>query len=438
MKTAIFGTGLYAQNKIREKNLRFDLYIDNDQTKCGEIKDDILILTPDKVDLEDYFIIIASSYFYEIEQQLNRYGLKRYDNYVSIDWILEDELEFENYILSKISYPGITLNGLVQYKNLIDKLENHSDIDNGVEVEKVDLICGNINLVERLQNERVNYVYLKDELHNEKINYETLAGNYKIFSIKYYSGIQKFSIVEVLNVDSFKNVFICHNNLVNMFLGGIKTIEKIFSEIMSEMKIPARGIVNVGVHEGQEIAGFKKLGFESMVLIEANNELIPVINEKIFEDENCLVLNYAITDKIGEINFFKTNNGGQSSSVLPLKEHETVHPDVHVVESVTVQTTTLDRLLEEHELVRQSNILYLDVQGAEYLILSAAKRFLEQVDLVCTEVNFKELYEGCKSVHEIDELMDRSGFVRYVTMCGLNPTWGDAVYINKKYLGCEK
>lgn len=436
MKIAIFGTGLYADTMLKEKGLQCDLYLDNDPQKWGTLKNGCPIKSPHEVDLLQYFIVIASSYFHEIEKQLIESGLQRYQNYISIDWIFSSELEFIEYLARKVEYPSLTIYNATSNDNFIKYISGYEMVRNVNLAFTIDLIIGKgIDAKQKILLEQVNYVYIENDNITQNFDDQILGENYTVLSVQYCESLKKYHLAEQLTT-SYHNqpVFLCHNKLLNFVLGIKYTIISLFDEVLLEYGIPKKGIINVGVHEGQEISMFDKIGFENLVLIEANSEFLPNINEKLKEVNNSLVLNYAVTDRIGKISFNKTSNRGLSSSVLPLKEHSVVHPDVEVTELVEIETTTLDQLHHDFEMVRLSNALYLDVQGAEYLILSAADLLFEQLDVICTEVNFRELYEGCKNIEEIDGYLQLKGFVRIKTLCELNPAWGDAIYINKKYL----
>ncbi|MEW6065207.1 MAG: FkbM family methyltransferase [Bacillota bacterium] len=93
---------------------------------------------------------------------------------------------------------------------------------------------------------------------------------------------------------------------------------------------------------------------------------------------------------------------------------------------------TLDRLITELELTPEDfNILNIDIQGAELKALKGAVNVLHFIEVINTEVNFKELYEGCALIHEIDEFLEEHGFERIETTCPFHPSWGDAFYVRK-------
>ena len=108
----------------------------------------------------------------------------------------------------------------------------------------------------------------------------------------------------------------------------------------------------------------------------------------------------------------------QSSSILPLKRHLEVYPEIVETGVIEVPARTLDGLLTE--LGRgpaDFNLLVLDVQGAELLVLRGATAALEGCDAVVAEVSFEELYEGCALAADLDAFLGERGFERIATSC---------------------
>jgi len=114
-----------------------------------------------------------------------------------------------------------------------------------------------------------------------------------------------------------------------------------------------------------------------------------------------------------------------------------------VAETMEIQTKKLDDIEE----ARDADFLKLDVQGAELMILQHAKKILEGVSLVQTEVSFLPLYEDQPLFADVDHFLREQGFVFHMIegfgsrllkpardtnnpYAGLNQLlWADVVYI---------
>jgi FkbM family methyltransferase len=190
------------------------------------------------------------------------------------------------------------------------------------------------------------------------------------------------------------------------------------------MKI--HGILHIGAHDCEEEKFYHAKGIRNIIWIEALKEKV----EK-FSGERK-IYNYVVSDKDDQEITFKITNNYQSSSILPLKTHLKEHPHIHVIENRVLKTKRMDTVYEKERIdVKYANFLNLDIQGAELMALKGMGTILNNFDYVYTEVNQKELYEGCCLLGELDEFLGGKGFKRVE----LNMTkfgWGDALYIRNK------
>lgn len=189
---------------------------------------------------------------------------------------------------------------------------------------------------------------------------------------------------------------------------------------------PQRGILHIGAHECEEGHLYRMIGFpDNRVLwVEANSHLVAKHNRPnyvhaVLSDVEGLAVNFGIT------------NNGESSSILPLKEHLTEHPHIHVVETMQLTTTTLNALYDKLGLAHDAfDFINIDIQGAELAALKGATNILEHVRAIYTEVNEAELYEGCGLLPDLDAYLKSYGFDRVCTH--MTPhRWGDALYMKK-------
>lgn len=115
---------------------------------------------------------------------------------------------------------------------------------------------------------------------------------------------------------------------------------------------------------------------------------------------------------------------------------------VRVAKCYPVQTTRLDDMPE----VAGTDLLKVDVQGAELLVFKGAEKLLADVLVIQTEVEFAELYKGQPLFGDVDVFLRAQGF----TLHQLQPAgrafkpllanndvnamlsqflWGDAIYV---------
>jgi FkbM family methyltransferase len=190
-----------------------------------------------------------------------------------------------------------------------------------------------------------------------------------------------------------------------------------------------RGVIHVGAHEGQELDTYLEMGFKHIFFIEANPQTYERLQHHVGRRPEVRIAHCAICAHNGSV-ALRVTSAEASSSILPLKRHLDLYPEILEAAQVTVRARRLDDLLDEMGLpVEDYNFLHMDIQGAELLALQGAPRTLTGIAAISTEINYAELYEGCPPVEDLDDFLGPHGFVRRVTSTPTHPSWGDAFYV---------
>lgn len=212
-----------------------------------------------------------------------------------------------------------------------------------------------------------------------------------------------------------------------------------FSTAVKKYGMNPTGIINVGSHHAEEYEMLKSLGINYFVMIEPCQKAWNVLQEKFGKinadptnSTTVSLFNRALADYEGEAEMFtETINGGQSNSLLEPKKHLEQHPSIVFTGKETVRVSRLDDLDLDFAFPRQYlNTLFMDVQGAEMLVLKGAIETLKQIQIIYTEVNRTNVYEGCALVNEIDEFLWDQGFedLEEKWVGG----WGDKIFRRRK------
>jgi FkbM family methyltransferase len=119
-----------------------------------------------------------------------------------------------------------------------------------------------------------------------------------------------------------------------------------------------------------------------------------------------------------------------SSSLLKPKTHLIRHPEVALEGEIEVRIARLDDILSGiGARADDYNVLVLDAQGYELECLKGAEATAAALDIVISEVNAEELYEGCALVQDLDAWLSGRGFTRIWTdWNGRGGSYGDALY----------
>ncbi len=187
------------------------------------------------------------------------------------------------------------------------------------------------------------------------------------------------------------------------------------------------GILHVGGHLAEESKFYSKVWPDIFTIwVEAQENKCDEMRKNLDPRLN-LVLNGAAWGEAGIRKIMKITNNSQSSSLLDLKLHSDIYPDIKVVSEFAVTTFCIDKILDEFPNI---DFINLDVQGAELEALKGGGEALRRIKWIYTEINKKELYKNCCLVSDIDTFLGSFGFKRVETRWIPRVFWGDAIYVN--------
>jgi FkbM family methyltransferase len=208
------------------------------------------------------------------------------------------------------------------------------------------------------------------------------------------------------------------------------------------------GIVHAGAHVGQEAEAYEACGIEQVLWIEANPEMMAMLNEHVYpyghvtvcacigaRDGEEVVFNYA--DSADGQNF------GQSSSVLPFGTHAQLYPEIRYIGSQPMVTQTLATLVPQNwPWPGRPNFLNMDLQGYEMACLKGAEPILPWFEWIYTEFTEDVLYEGCARMPELSGWLAERGFrLAEKQFFGAQSRdskterwygWGDALFVRER------
>lgn len=171
------------------------------------------------------------------------------------------------------------------------------------------------------------------------------------------------------------------------------------------------GVLHVGANEGQERHTYAKLGLP-VVWVEALPGAFDQLRKNIAPYSNQIAIQALLTDCDGKTYVFRVaNNAGASSSILEMKHHKDIWPDVKYIDQIEMVSTTLKTMLASHALdVSKFNALVMDTQGSEQLILEGAGELVAGFDFIKTEAADFESYENCATVESLKRYLQPFGF----------------------------
>lgn len=191
----------------------------------------------------------------------------------------------------------------------------------------------------------------------------------------------------------------------------------------------ARGVVHVGANVGQERELYRRHGLE-VLWIEPIPDVFAKLTANIAGFPRQRALECLVTDRDdASYEFHIANNDGESSSILDLKEHRDIWPQVDFTKTITLKSSTLATLLAREKIdVARYDALVMDTQGSELLVLRGAEPVLRHFKFIKTEVPDFEAYAGCAQLEEISRFLLERGYVELSRHCFASRRGGGNYY----------
>jgi len=183
-------------------------------------------------------------------------------------------------------------------------------------------------------------------------------------------------------------------------------------------------IVEVGAHVGLDTEELAITFPEGKVIaFEPHQDLYAQLTTRTSAYSNVISVGVALSDAHSVRTFHQSSGASDASgSVLPPTRHLIRHPSVKFSHSdrTIVVTTTLDAYVKAGSITR-IDLLWIDVQGAELLVLEGARNSLSYVDWIYAEVALEPLYEGGATYAGVKQYLASHGFTVWKEY--LPPEW---------------
>jgi len=200
--------------------------------------------------------------------------------------------------------------------------------------------------------------------------------------------------------------------------------------VVKELKAKPAVILDVGSRDAYVSLAFRQCFPDADIYtFECYPPFIELCRQAIGEVDITLV-EKAVSDVDGEVDFYGTDvddNIGASSLFI-------VNPGFtrgrYTQDKMTVESITLLQWAADND-VDTIDVLWMGLQGAELKALVGLGSLLSTVQVIYTEVGYKEMYLGQALFKDIDRYLTSRGF--YLSMSLHGSEWfGDALYVRRE------
>jgi FkbM family methyltransferase len=200
-----------------------------------------------------------------------------------------------------------------------------------------------------------------------------------------------------------------------------------FKNLIKKYNMRITGVIHIGAHYGQEHSLYEDESITNIVYFEPLSENYKILKENV--GDKSVIFNCALGNETKKIMMYvESAKQGMSSSILKPKIHVDQYPHIVFNNTEEVEMKKLDEIDFNFS---KFNLINIDVQGYELEVFKGAKKTLDDIDYIISEINRDEVYENCAKVEEVDIFLGQFGFERVETDWA-GYTWGDALYIKNK------
>jgi len=186
-------------------------------------------------------------------------------------------------------------------------------------------------------------------------------------------------------------------------------------EVKKELILSTTPVIfDVGAHIGSTAKQYRQLFPNALIhCFEPFPQSFARLKTETTNDSHTSVYNLALSNKKGKA-LLNANRSPATNSLLSTDEKGSFYWGEGLLETMDkceVETTTVDHFCQDRDLL-SIDIMKLDVQGAEFFVLSGATKMLssQSISMVYMELILASTYQGQKKLHEYMGLLDSFGY----------------------------
>lgn len=198
------------------------------------------------------------------------------------------------------------------------------------------------------------------------------------------------------------------------------------SHIKNEISNP-EVILEIGSRDAIQSIQFSRLYKKAKIYaFECNPSSIAVCRKNASKYKNIEVVPFAVFNKKTKLSFYVVNRNKGASSIFKPNDRYIKMPNI----KIRVDSIRIDEWAKENN-IKNIDLVWIDLQGAEYEAFEGFGDLLKNVQAIYTEVELVELYHKQKLFENVKQLLYDNGFYLKKLIVN-NNYWGNAIFLNKK------
>lgn len=197
---------------------------------------------------------------------------------------------------------------------------------------------------------------------------------------------------------------------------------KVFNTFINQKfknKKDVKVIFDIGsCHALESVEFAKRYTDAQIVAFEANPDSYQVCLNNTKDYPSIAVVNQAVNDYDGTCKFYPMDrektittweDGNQGASSLYLANGVYDHIEKYVQYEIEIPCTRIDTYCEKNN-IKQIDVVWMDLQGAELKALQSMGSLLDTVQVIHTELEMNPMYEGQCLFYDVNEFLLDNGF----------------------------
>jgi FkbM family methyltransferase len=190
-------------------------------------------------------------------------------------------------------------------------------------------------------------------------------------------------------------------------------------------------IIDCGAHIGTDAVEFAANYGSIIYAFEPVNDIFRQLIDNTKKYSNIACFNVALSSYDGFADMYISSGYSDgSSSLLKPSKHLEYHPDVFFNNIERVKCSKLDTWADQNS-VKHVDMLWLDMQGAEHMMLLESKTILNTVSVIHTEVSLVEIYDGMGSYGDFKKFLQAKGFKAVIEAIPKDNYGGNVLFVKK-------
>jgi FkbM family methyltransferase len=191
-------------------------------------------------------------------------------------------------------------------------------------------------------------------------------------------------------------------------------------------------ILELGSRDGLEAMSLSEYYSNAKIIsFECNPATYYLVEQNIANNKNISAYQIAISDTEGMIDFYQSVHGNPGSSSIFKKSGKYDYIENMRQNRIQVPSTTLKTFLDKND-INNVDIIWADLQGAELKAFDGMGDHINNVKVILTEVEYKEMYDSQPLYEDIKQFLESKGFIEEYKTSVHDNFWGDAIFVNSK------